>query len=76
MMNESLFKSQSEERQYLKVVMECIHYLARQGIALRENSFKRFAQMPSTKYVKMSADSYSKNLTKICYKKVHALFIF
>ena len=37
MMNESLSKSQSEERQYLKVVMECIQYLARQGIALRGN---------------------------------------
>ena len=32
-------------------------------------------QMPSTWYVKTSTGSYSKNLTKICYKKAHALFI-
>ena len=37
MMNENLSKSQSEERQYLKVVMECIQYLARQAMALRGN---------------------------------------
>ena len=37
MMNESLSKLQSEEKQYLKVVMECSQYLARQGIALRGN---------------------------------------
>ena len=37
MMNESLSKSQSEERQYLKVVMEFIQYLACQGITLRGN---------------------------------------
>ena len=37
MMNKSLSKSQSEERQYLNVVMEYIQYLARQGIALRLN---------------------------------------
>ena len=37
MMNEILSKSQSEERQYLKMVMECIQYLHRQRIALRGN---------------------------------------
>ena len=39
MMNESLSESQSKEKQYLKVVMECIQYLARQGIALRGNDY-------------------------------------
>ena len=35
MLNSQLKKSRSEERQYFKVVMECIQYLARQGIPLR-----------------------------------------
>ena len=35
MMNQQLEKSRAEERKYLKVVMECIQYLARQGMPLR-----------------------------------------
>ena len=37
MMNESLSLSQSEETQYMKVLMECIQDLVSQGIALRRN---------------------------------------
>ena len=37
LMNESLSLSQSKERQYMKVLMECIQYLVSQGIALRRN---------------------------------------
>ena len=35
MVNEQLTKKRAEERQYLKTVMECIQYLARQGLSLR-----------------------------------------
>ena len=34
MLNEQLTKTWAEERQYLKTVMECIQYLARQGLSL------------------------------------------
>ena len=35
--NNELTKQRYNERQYLKIVMECLQYLARQGIALRGN---------------------------------------
>ena len=34
-MNQKLAKSRVEERKYLKVVIECIQYLARQGMPIR-----------------------------------------
>ena len=34
MMSEQLTKSIAEERQYLKALMECIQFLARQGLPL------------------------------------------
>ena len=37
LMNKDLAKQRSDERQYLKVVMECLQFLGRQGIALRGN---------------------------------------
>ena len=35
MLSEQLLKSRAEERQYLKALMECIQFLARQGLPLR-----------------------------------------
>ena len=34
-MSEQLTKSRVEERQYLKALMKCIQFLARQGLPLR-----------------------------------------
>ena len=34
---EGIIKQRYNERQYLKVLMECLQFLARQGIALRGN---------------------------------------
>ena len=38
MMNQQLAKSGAEEPKYLKVVMECIQYLARQEMSIRGSS--------------------------------------
>ena len=37
MQNEDFTKRSYAERQYLKVLMECLQFLARQGLALRGN---------------------------------------
>lgn len=37
LINKDLLKQRSNERQYLKVVMKCLQFLARQGVALPGN---------------------------------------
>ena len=41
MINQQLAKSRAEERKYLKVVIECIHYLAPQGMPIRRSDHIR-----------------------------------